>query len=174
GDGEVWHAMIWTTTPWTLPANVAIAVHPDVSYAAVRYKDPASGRTVSAIMAADLVAKVMALRQITEYTEVGRCRGRELEHSEYRHPFVDRTSPIVLAGYVSVEDGTGLVHTAPGHGAEDYQTGRAYQLSVLSPVDESGRFTTEAPDWLTGQQVFAANPTIVARLRESGHLYHEQ
>ena len=174
GDGDAWHAMIWTTTPWTLPANVAIAVHPDLTYAAVRYKDPATGRTVSAIMAADLVAKVMALRQITEFTEVGRCRGRELEHAEYRHPFVDRTSPIVLAGYVSVEDGTGLVHTAPGHGAEDYQTGRAYQLSVLSPVDESGRFTTEAPDWLTGQQVFAANPAIVARLKESGHLYHEQ
>jgi isoleucyl-tRNA synthetase len=173
-DGDAWHAMIWTTTPWTLPANVAIAVHPGVSYAAVRYKDPATGRGVSVILAADLVAQVMALRQVTEYHEVGRCWGRELEHSEYRHPFVDRTSPIVLAGYVSVEDGTGLVHTAPGHGAEDYQTGRAYQLSVLSPVDESGRFTAEAPEWLTGQQVFAANATIVARLKESGHLYHEQ
>ena len=99
----------------------------------------------------------MGLRQVTEFTEVGRCRGRDLEHSEYRHPFIDRVSPIVLANYVSVEDGTGLVHTAPGHGAEDYQTGRIYQLSVLSPVDESGRFTSEAPDWLTGQQVFAAN-----------------
>ncbi len=172
--GDAWHAMIWTTTPWTLPANVAIAVHPDLTYAAVRYKDPATGQTVSAIMAADLVARIMALRQITAFTEIGRCRGRELEHSEYRHPFIDRTSPIVLASYVSVEDGTGLVHTAPGHGTEDYQTGRAYQLSVLSPVDESGRFTAEAPDWLTGQQVFAANPAIVARLKESGHLYHEQ
>ena len=110
----------------------------------------------------------MALRQVTEFAEVGRCRGRELEHAEYRHPFVDRVSPIVLAGYVSVEDGTGLVHTAPGHGAEDYQTGRAYQLSVLSPVDESGRFTAEAPEWLTGQQVFAANPAIVARLQGVG------
>src|SRR5579883_382455 len=172
--GDAWHAMIWTTTPWTLPANVAIAVHPDLTYAAVRYKDPATGQTVSAIMAADLVARIMALRQITAFTEIGRCRGRELEHSEYRHPFIDRTSPIVLASYVSVEDGTGLVHTAPGHGTEDYQTGRAYQLSVLSPVDESSRFTAEAPDWLTGQQVFAANPAIVARLKESGHLYHEQ
>ena len=140
-----WHAMIWTTTPWTLPANVAIAVHPDLTYAGVRYTDPATGRTVRTILAADLVAKVMALGKVAEFTEVGRCRGRELEHSEYRHPFVDRVSPIVLAGYVSVEDGTGLVHTAPGHGAEDYQTGRTYQLSVLSPVDPSGRFTAEAP-----------------------------
>ena len=113
----------------------------------------------------------MGLRQITEFAEVGRCRGRELEHSEYRHPFIDRVSPIVLANYVSVEDGTGLVHTAPGHGAEDYQTGRVYRLSVLSPVDESGRFTAEAPDWLTGQQVFAANRVIVDRLKASGHLY---
>ena len=80
----------------------------------------------------------------------------------------------MLANYVSVEDGTGLVHTAPGHGAEDYQTGRAYRLSVLSPVDESGRFTAEAPDWLTGQQVFAANRVIVDRLQASGHLFHEQ
>src|SRR5262249_36124700 len=92
----------------------------------------------------------------------------------YRHPFVDRTSPLVLATYVSVDDGTGLVHTAPGHGAEDYQTGRLYQLSVLSPVDEAGRVTVEAPKWLTGQHVFAANKTITARLKESGHLYHEQ
>ena len=97
----------------------------------------------------------------------------QLEHSEYRHPFIDRVSPIVLANYVSVTDGTGLVHTAPGHGAEDYQTGRVYQLSVLSPVDESGRFTSEAPDWLVGQQVFAANPVIIARLQESGLLHRE-
>jgi isoleucyl-tRNA synthetase len=172
--GDAWHAMIWTTTPWTLPANVAIAVHPDVAYAGVRYTDPETGQTACTILAADLVAKVMALRQVSDYAVVGQCRGRELEHSEYRHPFIDRTGPIVLAAYVSVEDGTGLVHTAPGHGAEDYQTGRAYQLSVLSPVDESGRFTAEAPEWLTGQQVFAANPAIVARLKQSGHLFADQ
>ncbi|MGO9919627.1 MAG: isoleucine--tRNA ligase [Isosphaeraceae bacterium] len=169
-----WHAMIWTTTPWTLPANVAIAVHPDVTYAGVRYTEPATGRSVATILAADLVATVMAYRQIGEFAEVGRCRGRALEHSEYRHPFIDRVSPIVLASYVSVEDGTGLVHTAPGHGTEDYQTGRTYQLSVLSPVDGAGRFTALAPEWLTGQQVFSANPVIVERLKQSGHLYHEQ
>ncbi|MHB1558918.1 MAG: isoleucine--tRNA ligase, partial [Isosphaeraceae bacterium] len=171
---EPWHAMIWTTTPWTLPANVAIAIHPDLTYAGVRYTDPTTGRSVRTILAAELVAKVMGLRQVTEFQELGRCRGRELEHAEYRHPFLDRTSPIVLAQYVSVEDGTGLVHTAPGHGAEDYQTGRVYQLSIISPVDESGRFTAEAPEWITGQQVFAANPKIVAHLKDSGHLYHEQ
>jgi len=169
-----WHAMIWTTTPWTLPANVAIAVHPEVTYAGVRYTQPATGRTISTILAADLVAKVMALEGITDFAEIGRCRGKELEHSEYCHPFIERVSPIVLADYVSVEDGTGLVHTAPGHGAEDYQTGRLYDLPVLSPVDQSGRFTAQAPEWLTGQQVFAANRQIIERLKQSSLLHHEQ
>jgi isoleucyl-tRNA synthetase len=172
--GVAWHAMIWTTTPWTLPANVAIAVHPDLTYVGVRYTEPTTGQAVATILAADRVAPVMAHRQIGDFTEVGRCRGRALEHSEYRHPFIDRVCPIVLANYVSVDDGTGLVHTAPGHGTEDYQTGRAYQLSVLSPVDEAGRFTALAPDWLTGQQVFSANAVIVDRLKQSGHLYHAQ
>jgi isoleucyl-tRNA synthetase len=171
---DAWHVMIWTTTPWTLPANVAIAVHPEVAYAGVRFTDPSTGARVATILAAERVAPVMAERKISDYVEVGRCRGRALEHSEYRHPFIDRVSPIVLANYVSVEDGTGLVHTAPGHGAEDYQTGRAYQLSVLSPVDEAGRFTSLAPEWLTGKQVFAANRVIVDRLRQSGDLFHEK
>jgi isoleucyl-tRNA synthetase len=171
--GGPWNFMIWTTTPWTLPANVAIAVHPELEYAGVRYVDPATGQAIHAILAADLVGKVLGLRQITEFAVLSRCRGKELEHLEYRHPFIDRVSPIVLANYVSVEDGTGLVHTAPGHGAEDYQTGRVYRLSILSPVDESGRFTSEAPDWLTGQHVFAGNKAIIDRLRASGHLFHE-
>ncbi len=99
--------------------------------------------------------------------------GRELEHARYRHPFVDRTGPLVLAEYVSVEDGTGLVHTAPGHGTEDYQTGQKYGLPVLSPVDAGGRFTAEAPEDVVGEQVFKANPKIVQMLRTEGVLYHE-
>lgn len=170
-----WRAMIWTTTPWTLPANVAIAAHPDLSYAGVRYADPDTGAAVRVILAAELVKKVMDLRKIADFVEVGRCKGRELEHASYRHPFVEgRVSPIVLANYVSVEDGSGLVHTAPGHGGEDYLTSRAYDLPVLSPVDEAGKFTAEAPDWLVGDQVFAANPKVVAHLKASGHLYFEQ
>ena len=172
GGDSPWHAMIWTTTPWTLPANVAIAVHADLEYAGLRYVDPATGKTVRTIVAAELAAKVMGLRGI-EFSEVGRCRGRELEHAEYRHPFIDRVSPIVLAPYVSVDDGTGLVHTAPGHGTEDYQTGRTYQLPTLSPVDAGGRFSNEAPASLVGKGVFAANPAIIATLRESGDLFHE-
>ncbi len=172
GDAP-WQAMIWTTTPWTLPANVAIAAHPDLDYAGVRYVDPTSGQTVQTVLAADLVSKVMALRNVSDFQEVGRVKGRTLEGVTYRHPFIDRTSPVVLAAYVTVDDGTGLVHTAPGHGAEDYQTGRAYQLPTLSPVDAGGRFTEEAPDWLVGKTVFAANPVVIAHLRESGNLYHD-
>jgi isoleucyl-tRNA synthetase len=172
GEGP-WHAMIWTTTPWTLPANVAIAAHPDLEYVGLRYVDPDTRAPVYTIVAAALVAKVMDLRKVAEFAEVGRCRGKDLEHAEYRHPFVERVSPIVLADYVSVDDGTGLVHTAPGHGAEDYQTGRVYQLPTLSPVDVSGRFTEEAPRELWGLGVFQANPKIVETLKTAGALYHE-
>ncbi len=172
GDGP-WHAMIWTTTPWTLPANVAIAAHPDLDYAGIRYTDPTTGAAVQTILAADLVAKVMALRKVSEFTEVGRVKGRALEHAEYRHAFIERVSPVVLAAYVTVEDGTGLVHTAPGHGTEDYQTGRQYQLPTLSPVDAAGKYTDEAPEWLRGKNVFAANPLVINQLRDSGHLFHD-
>jgi isoleucyl-tRNA synthetase len=171
--GGPWHAMIWTTTPWTLPANVAIAAHPTLQYSGVRYVDPASGATVHTILASDLVAKVLSLRGITEFHEVGRVLGKELEHARYHHVFVDRTGPIVLAEYVSAEDGTGLVHTAPGHGAEDYRTGQQYSLPTLSPVDASGRFTDEAPEFVRGKGVFAANPVIAQTIKDSGHLYHE-
>ena len=172
GDGP-WHAMIWTTTPWTLPANVAIAAHPDITYVGLRYTDPTSGQTVQTILAADLVAKVMAFRNVSDYNELGRCRGRDLESVRYRHVFLDRESPVVLAPYVTVEDGTGLVHTAPGHGTEDYQTGLAYNLPTLSPVDAGGKYTDEAPANLVGEHVFKANPTIVGMVRDSGYLFHE-
>ncbi len=171
-DGAV-HAMIWTTTPWTLPANVAIAAHPDIEYAAVRYTPAGGGEPVQTILAVDLAAKVLARAGATDIVELGRCRGRALEHAVYSHPFLEREGRFVLANYVSVEDGTGLVHTAPGHGSEDFQTGMAYQLPVLSPVDESGRFTAEAPEWIQGQQVFAANKPIVEHIRASGHLVLE-
>jgi isoleucyl-tRNA synthetase len=171
GEGP-WHAMIWTTTPWTLPANVAIAAHPDVRYAGVRYTDPDSGETVRTILAADLVAKVMGLRKVERFEEVGRVPGRALEHAEYRHAFLDRIGPIVLADYVTVEDGTGLVHTAPGHGTEDYRSGQKYGLDTISPVDAAGRFTDEAPEFVRGLKVFEANPRIVEHLRERGALYH--
>ena len=168
-----WHAMIWTTTPWTLPANVAIAANADVNYVGLRYTDPTSGQTVQTVLAADLVAKVMAMRGVTDFAELARCKGSDLEGVTYRHVFLDRESPIVLARYVTVEDGTGLVHTAPGHGADDYQTGLAYNLPTLSPVGPGGQYTDEVPADLVGEHIFKANPKIIAKVREAGYLYHD-
>ena len=167
-----WDALIWTTTPWTLPANVAIAAHPDLTYAAVRYRDPETGGPVAVVMAEALLARVLGLRGISEYEVVAKVPGRDLEGITYQHPFLEREGRFVLADYVTVEDGTGLVHTAPGHGAEDYRTGVKYGLEIVSPVDVSGRFDETAPEWLRGQKVLKANPAVVDRLREVGALHH--
>ena len=168
-----WNAMIWTTTPWTLPANVAIAVHPELDYVGLKYRGPDGNSDQYTILAAALATKVMKLAGLEDHEEVGRAKGRDLENVRYRHVFIDRESPIVLADYVSDEDGTGLVHTAPGHGAEDYQTGRNYGLPTLSPVDASGRYNDEAPENLRGKGVFQANPEIAEMVRARGALVHE-
>ncbi len=168
-----WHAMIWTTTPWTLPANVAIAASPTLDYAGIRYTEPETGRVVHTILASDLVAKVTGLKGLTDVDIVARFKGQELENATYRHVFLPRDGRFVLADYVSAEDGTGLVHTAPGHGTEDYQTGQKYGLPTLSPVDEYGKFTSEVPERLAGKNVFVANPEVVTILKEVGALFHE-
>ena len=157
-------AAIWTTTPWTLPASLAIAVHPDHEYAAVEL----GGRVL--VVAAALVASLAAAvgeKRIPR--ELVRVRGRDLEGGRCRHPWIDRVVPIVLADYVTLESGTGLVHTAPGHGQEDFETGLRYGLDVLTPVDARGRFTPEVPEW-AGSLVFEANPHIVEHLRARGAL----
>ena len=186
--GGLWHVMIWTTTPWTLPANAAIAVHAALEYVGVRYRDPNDGRTIQTVLAADLAKKVLEEHGVKEYATVGRCAGKAPEYAEYRHAFLNRSSPIVLADYVSVNDGTGLVHTAPGHGAEDYRTGQSYHIDTLCPVDAGGRFFDDGLsfhdsetgelqkdvfDKLAGKQVFAANPIVVELLRERGFLFQE-
>ena len=167
-----WHAMIWTTTPWTLPANVAIAAHPRLAYCRVRYTDPDTGATVQTILARDLAARVLALRGVEHFEVLGEMPGNVLEGLTYNHPFLDRVGRFVLAEYVSADDGTGLVHTAPGHGTDDYNTGRVNGLPTISPVDASGRFDDTAPEWLAGKPVFASNVDVIARLRSSGHLFH--
>ena len=155
-------AVIWTTTPWTLPANLAIAVKPDLTYVRVQ-----AGAEIW-IIAEGLVAQVgqacgVALSVIEKVT------GRELEGLIARHPFIDRDSPVVLSPYVTLEQGTGLVHTAPGHGAEDYEIGQKYGLPTLAPVDDGGIFTEEAGQF-AGQYVFKANKPIVEHLRSLGAL----
>lgn len=153
-------AAIWTTTPWTLPANVAIAAHPDLEYAVVR---TAHGNV---LCAATCVAAVSA----SASPEIlARLRGAELEGIVCAHPFLDRESPIVLADYVAANEGTGLVHTAPGHGREDFETGRRYGLVVVQPLDARGRFGADAGP-LAGLFYADANPRVIEILRERGVL----
>jgi isoleucyl-tRNA synthetase len=164
--------LIWTTTPWTLPANLAVAVHADVDYAKVKFTR--DGRTRTVILATDLVEKVFGLLKDTAFEKVGTIKGADLAGVKYQHPFIDRVGRVVLADYVTTTDGTGLVHTAPGHGEDDYETGIREQLEVYSPVLANGRFDDTAPDWLRGKTVWEGNKLITENLRQSGHLFAEQ
>jgi isoleucyl-tRNA synthetase len=154
--------VIWTTTPWTLPANLAVAFHPDFVYEAVRCGEKTY---VVAQALRDAFLKEAGLSGET----VGRFPGAALEHLRFRHPFLDRDSVGILADYVTSDTGTGCVHTAPGHGQEDYISGVRYGLPVLSPVDPRGRLTDEAGVF-PGIGVFEANPLIIALLEERGAL----
>jgi isoleucyl-tRNA synthetase len=164
--------LIWTTTPWTLPANLAVAVHADVDYAKVKYT--AGGKTRTVVLAADLVAKVFGLLKESTHEVVGSIKGADLAGMTYRHPFLERVGRVVLADYVTTTDGTGLVHTAPGHGEDDYETGIREKLEVYSPVLANGRFDDTVPQWLVGKSVWEGNKLITAHLQESGHLFAEQ
>ncbi|MBW3566229.1 MAG: isoleucine--tRNA ligase [Acidobacteria bacterium] len=161
--GEPLYAVIWTTTPWTIPANLAIVLHPDLEYSVVR----AGGE--NHIVASELVAQVAKVFGWNEPEEVRRFRGGDIERMTYRHPLVDREGIFALGEYVTLEAGTGLVHTAPGHGADDFSTGRRYGLETLTPVDHRGRFTSKAPQW-EDQYVYDANPGIVEALKGAGAL----
>ncbi len=161
------YAIIWTTTPWTLPANLAIAVKPDYDYAVVEHDG------VNYIVANDLVGTVTKTFGWSDY-KVGKIfKGASLEHLHYRHAFLPREGMIVLGDYVTLEAGTGLVHTAPGHGADDFNTGRRYGLDIYTPVNHRGEFTSEVPMW-AGMHVFKANPLIIEHLRERGALVHAE
>ncbi|MFZ5760774.1 MAG: isoleucine--tRNA ligase [Thermodesulfobacteriota bacterium] len=156
-------AVIWTTTPWTLPANLAVAFHPQFTYAAVRTGDEVL------LMAEGLVEAACSQCGISDYEIIARFSAGGLEGKKCRHPFLERESLIVLADYVTLESGTGCVHTAPGHGREDYLTGLRYNLPVLSPVDNHGRFTDEAGPY-AGMPVRQANQRICDDLRQRGLL----
>lgn len=160
GDIKV---VIWTTTPWTLPANLAVAMHPAFVYAAVKVADEVW------IMAEERVEAAMAEFEISAYEILTTFSARQLERRHCRHPFLERDSLIVLADYVTLDTGTGCVHTAPGHGREDYLTGVHYGLDILSPVDSRGRFTEEAGVHL-GMDINEANEVICADLERGGSL----
>lgn len=165
--------LIWTTTPWTLPANLAIAVHPEVEYAFVKYKRNQDWHV--SVVAAALVERVFSNRGgVSDVSTVKTVPGRELVGLEYRHPFVERTGKVLPADYVTTTDGTGLVHTAPGHGQEDYATGMAHGLEVYCPVLANGRFDSTTPNWLTGLTVWEGNPKVVEKLKELDVLFAEE
>jgi isoleucyl-tRNA synthetase len=188
--------VIWTTTPWTLPANLAVSVHPELSYVAYELR----GEVV--VVAKDLLQRFLAdvapdelavkdapvphspraheaatggggtvatSRLAHPERVLATLEGKALEAVRYRHPFIERECPVILGEHVTLEAGTGLVHTAPGHGQEDYEVGLRYGLEILNPVDGAGRFTQEAGKY-AGRNIFEANPEIVKDLHASGHL----
>jgi isoleucyl-tRNA synthetase len=174
--------LIWTTTPWTLPANLALAFHPRCQYALVEIKEqgqPASGgqvlllaeNRVKEVLEKCRVAAVPAGKQ--DYKIVKTLPGEELEGLKCTNPFLERESRGVLADFVSLEEGTGVVHIAPGHGEEDYELGLKYDLGILAPVDSKGNFTKEVPE-LEGLNVFKANEKILEKMREEGTLLYSE
>ena len=158
------YAVIWTTTPWTLPASLAIAFHPELEYVGLRV---ASGEVY--VVAAALAGSVIAACGLGEVDEVARLKGSELERAEFQHPFLDRRVLGALADYVTTDQGTGAVHTAPAHGADDFVTGMRYGLSAECNVDNAGRLRNGVAAW-EGKTVFEANPLIMEHLRERGAL----
>ncbi|EFK06730.1 isoleucine--tRNA ligase [delta proteobacterium NaphS2] len=166
--GKQVSVVIWTTTPWTLPANLAIALHPDFPYVAV---ETAENQVM--ILAEGLLTECMETFGIASYEILKTFHATELENLEARHPIYERPSVIVLAPYVTLESGTGCVHTAPGHGREDYETGLKYGLEVYSPVDDAGRFTPDV-EHFSGMEVFEANRSVIDKLISLGVLVKEQ
>lgn len=161
---------IWTTTPWTIPANLAVAVNADLNYAVVEVE----GGNQYLLVAEDLVEKLAAKLEKT-LTVKTTLKGKELEGTIYRHPLFDRESPIVIGGdYVTAESGTGLVHTAPGHGEEDFKVGQRYGLPILSPVDEEGNFTAEAGQFAGLNVLGDANEAIIQALTSARALLKEE
>ena len=159
--------LIWTTTPWTIPSNLAIAFHPDFDYAAYE----AEGRAV--IVAEGLAATVGHNVKRPFDRPLGRMKGKALEGLRFRHPLYERDSVAVLADYVTLEQGTGAVHTAPGHGADDFLTGVKYGLEVYAPVGPGGQFL-DTVELFAGQRVFDANPNVEQALHERSRLWHRE
>jgi isoleucyl-tRNA synthetase len=159
--------LIWTTTPWTIPSNLAIAFHPEFDYAAYDM----DGRAV--IVAEALAAKVAAAVGRTFGPAIARMKGKQLERIRFEHPLYARASLAVLGDYVTLDAGTGAVHTAPGHGADDFATGMKYGLEIYAPVGPGGHFL-DSVELFGGMRVFDANPNIEQALKERGRLWHRE
>jgi isoleucyl-tRNA synthetase len=164
-NGKSW-TVIWTTTPWTIPANLAVAVHPEFDYVIVRHGEDLY------LVAKGLLNEVASAVGWEQFEIVKTLKGAELEGMVFGHPLFDRNSPVVMADYVTLDAGTGVVHTAPGHGREDFMTGRKYGLDVLCPVDETGRFTGEAGPF-AGLDIRRGDKAVISALAEAQRLLAE-
>ncbi|MEM1170638.1 MAG: isoleucine--tRNA ligase [Cyanobacteria bacterium P01_H01_bin.35] len=171
---KLWVA-IWTTTPWTIPGNLAVSVNPDLNYAVVQPDaDYAMGKDKLFIVAAEAVERLSATLGTT-LTTVATVKGEDLENCTYQHPLFERESKIVIGGdYVTTDSGTGLVHTAPGHGQEDYIVGQRYGLPILSPVDGNGKFTAEAGEFEGLKVLDEGNVAIIEALQNVNSLLKEE
>jgi len=164
--------VIWTTTPWTIPANLAIAVGPDIEYVAVRIRETEDNPNLKP---GEILILAEALHAATLHAigadgdVVARFLGRDLEHRRFRHPYLDQDAPILLGEHVTLDAGTGCVHTAPGHGQEDYEVGRKYGLQAFNPVDDNGVFAPGTPI-VEGHHVYRANELLIDHLRACGAL----
>lgn len=154
---------IWTTTPWTLPANEAVCLHPEIGYSLV------DGGEFYLILATDLVESVMARYGIDQYTILGSAKGSVFEHLKLNHPLYERIVPVVLGEHVTTESGTGSVHTAPAHGPDDYLVGKTYNLPLVNPVKTNGCFAEDVP-LFAGLHVLKANEKILSALIEKDAL----
>ncbi|MDP9007312.1 MAG: isoleucine--tRNA ligase [Pseudomonadota bacterium] len=162
---------IWTTTPWTLPANRAVAVHPQFIYSLVEF-DLGQGRE-RLLLADELVASVMSALNVTTWVLIAQAKGEALEHLVLQHPFYERQVPVILGDHVTLDAGTGAVHTSPGHGLDDYIVGRRYNLEIDNPVGGDGRFLPSTP-LFAGEQVFDANAHVIKVLIENGRLLKDE
>ncbi|MBI5177932.1 MAG: isoleucine--tRNA ligase [Nitrospinae bacterium] len=165
-DGET-AILIWTTTPWTIPANRAVCVHPEFDYSAVKF----NGNLL--IIATELAGKVLPLLGVHEIHEAKRLKGSALEGVKTKHPLYGHVSPVILGTHVTLDAGTGAVHTAPGHGQEDYIVGQKYGLEVFNPVRDDGKFVDDL-GFFGGKKVPLVNPEVIEKLKELGALLHSE
>lgn len=173
GEGDI-AIVIWTTTPWTLPANRALAVRDDLEYVLVQVEanpEKEESKPRRLIMASALAKSVMDRAGIEHFHNLGFCKGADLELLQFNHPFYDFSVPVVLGEHVTTESGTGVVHTAPGHGQEDFIVGKQYNLEIANPVGSNGVYLPDTK-LFAGQHVFKANDSVLEVLKEKGSLLH--
>lgn len=165
-EGKDVYVVIWTTTPWTIPANLGISLHPEFIYQAIKGSEENEVLVVAKEMAEDLVETF----GLSSYEAVAEFTGADLENKKCRHPFYDRDSILMVGEHVTLEAGTGCVHTAPGHGADDFLVGKRYGLEAFAPVKDNGTYTKDAGEDLEGLFVFKANDVVIEKLEKAGAL----